>query len=105
MKFIMVDEDRVVFIHHMPFDPKDCLGKTEEELLEIGYLVESIPEAEAKEGKIPKLHYTAEKGLYYEYVDAPNPYGIPDEIYTEIEQDIEQATIDSIVQEVSGNEA
>ncbi len=39
MKFIMVDEDRVVFIHHMPFDPKDGLGKTEEELLEIGYLV------------------------------------------------------------------
>lgn len=49
----------VVYQNFMPFDPVYGLGKTEAELLETGYLVESIPgySGEIPEGKMPELHY------------------------------------------------
>lgn len=71
-KFITVESGKVQLIHCMPFDAKEGLGKTEEELLKKGYLLDDIPEPQRIEGKIAEAHYTPEKGFYYEYIDAPN---------------------------------
>lgn len=57
------------FIHNQPFDSKYGLGKTREELLQEGILVESIPEPEQIEGKSPVLKYNGTE-IYYEYIDA-----------------------------------
>jgi len=63
---------RVGFIHHKPFDEKDGLRKTEEELLQIGALVDEIPEPEQREGKIPVMYYNPETNtVYYEYENKP----------------------------------
>lgn len=71
-KFITANsEGKVQLIHSMPFDVVNGLGKTEAELLQMGYLLDKVPEPEHIEGKIPTAHYTAEKGFYYEYADAP----------------------------------
>lgn len=72
-KFIRVENTKVMFTHFMPFDEKYGMGKSEEELLKEGYLIDEIPEPEQQEGKIAEAHYTPEKGYYYEYVDAPEP--------------------------------
>ena len=55
----IADSGKVKFIHYIPFDSKYGLGKSEEELKQTGYLVESIPEytEEIPEGEIPELHY------------------------------------------------
>lgn len=72
MVFIEVDEStkNVTYRHFTPFDDEDGLNKTEEELLQEGFLVDSIPEPKQIEGKTPVLKYDGTK-LYYEYVDAP----------------------------------
>lgn len=44
------------------------LGKSEEELSEIGVLLESMPEAENIDGKTAILKFDGER-LYYEYVN------------------------------------
>nr|DAW50978.1 MAG TPA: protein of unknown function (DUF5320) [Caudoviricetes sp.] len=72
-KFIKTENTKVVYTHFMPFDEKDGLKKTEEELLQEGYLIDEIPEPDRQEGKIAEAHYTPEQGYYYEYVDAPEP--------------------------------
>lgn len=75
--FITVNETgRVMFTHYMPFDVKEGLGKTEEELLKEGYLLDEIPEPQRIEGKIAEAHYTPEKGFFYEYIDAPSSQNI-----------------------------
>lgn len=84
-KFITVEETRVQLIHYMPFDEKEGLKMTEEELMQIGYLLDEIPEPEPVEGKIPEPHYTPEKGFWYEYVDAPK---------TEYDDGYDQAVLD-----------
>lgn len=71
-KFIRVEGTKVTFTHYMPFDVKEGLGKTEEELLKEGYILDDIPEPQRIEGKIAEAHYTPEKGYYYEYIDAPS---------------------------------
>lgn len=58
------------YINYQPFDEKYGLGKTKEELLQTGILVDSIPEPEQIEGKVPVLKYDG-TNLYYEYQDAP----------------------------------
>lgn len=69
-KFIITDKTgKVEFIHYMPFSPKHGLGKTEEELLETGVLLDEIPEPEQIDGKMPVAYYTPEKGFWYEYVN------------------------------------
>jgi hypothetical protein len=56
-----------------------------------GFLVESIPEPEQIEGKIPKLKVDSEqKQIYYEYVDKPVS---PEEKIVQLEQEI--ATLES----------
>lgn len=72
MIYIKIDSttNEVNFQHFMPFDEVNGLHKTEEELLQEGYLVDSIPEPEQINGKVAKLKYDG-SNLYYEYVDAP----------------------------------
>ena len=71
-KFLQVDDTgRVMLIHNMPFDAVNGMGKTKDELLQMGVLVDEVPEPERIDGKIPLPYYTAEHGLYYEYEDAP----------------------------------
>lgn len=86
-KFIKVQDTKVVYIHHMPFDEINGLGKTEEELSTQGILVDSIPEPEKIDGKESILHYDSESGFYYEYRDLPNSYGISEETYSRIIDD------------------
>ncbi|MCX8045745.1 MAG: hypothetical protein N3A70_02540 [Anoxybacillus gonensis] len=63
---------RVGFIHNMPFDKEHGLGKSEEELKQIGALVEYIPEPEQVAGKNPVMYYDKEtNSVYYEYVSRP----------------------------------
>ena len=63
---------RVNFIHNMPFDEKYGFGKTEQELLQIGALVDSIPGPQQIEGKTAVLYYNAQtNSVYYEYIDKP----------------------------------
>ncbi|PIC05481.1 hypothetical protein CS060_04175 [Anoxybacillus flavithermus] len=63
---------RVGFIHCIPFDEEHGLGKTEEELRQIGALVEDIPEPEQVEGKTPVMYYNPQtNSVYYEYIDRP----------------------------------
>lgn len=70
-KFLQLDGNKVMLIHSMPFDPVHGLGKTEAELLQMGALVDNVPEPENRPGKTALPYYTPEKGMYYEYVDAP----------------------------------
>lgn len=63
---------RVGFIHNMPFDEFNGLGKSENELKKIGALVEEIPEPEEIEGKVPVMYYNPQaNSIYYEYIDRP----------------------------------
>lgn len=72
MIFIKVDSvtNEVNFQHFMPFDEVNGLHKTQEELLQDGYLVDSIPDPEQINDKVPILKYNG-TSLYYEYQDAP----------------------------------
>jgi len=73
MIFLKIGENNeILMIHNRPFDPnpKNGLGKSEEELLQEGILVESLPEPEEIEGKIPILKFNGTE-LYYEYIDIP----------------------------------
>ncbi len=63
---------RVGLIHNMPFDPVHGLRKSEEELRQIGVLVEDLPQPEIKEGKIAVLYCNpATQEVWYEYEDEP----------------------------------
>lgn len=73
-KYIEVEGDVVAYIHYMPFDEKNGLGKTEEELLTTGFLVEDIADPELIDGKYPIQHYSLERGFWFEYKDiVPEP--------------------------------
>ncbi|GED70929.1 hypothetical protein BRE01_46310 [Brevibacillus reuszeri] len=64
----------VTFIHYNPLDPSEGLGKTADELSVTGILIESLPQAERKEGKDAKLYFNPQtKEAWYEYVDHPRP--------------------------------
>lgn len=71
MVYIKVNEDyKVDYVHCMPFDEVHGLGKSKDELLIDGFLVESIPEQPVEIiGKKHELCFTIEKGLYYDSVD------------------------------------
>ena len=63
---------KVGFVHHMPFHEQHGMGKSEQELLQIGALVDDIPEPEQIEGKVPVLYYNPQSNsVYYEYVERP----------------------------------
>lgn len=82
---------RVTFRHYKPFDEKDGMGKTEEELLQIGALVDDIPQPEQIPGKEPILYYNPENNtVYYEYEDKPLT---PEERIAQLEQAILELTM------------
>lgn len=65
-------EGKVTSSHTKPFDTKDGLGKTQEQLEQEGVLVENIPpELPFVEGKKAVLYYNKTNGLYYKYEDIP----------------------------------
>lgn len=72
MIYIVINRqnNEVLTRHYMPFDEKYGLGKTEEELLQDGILVEDIPEPEQISGKTPVLKYNGAE-LYYDYESRP----------------------------------
>lgn len=81
-KFLQLDGNKVMLIHNMPFDPVYGLGKTEAELMQMGALVDDVPDPEHRPGKTAMAYYTPEKGFYYEYVDAPAGPASSDDIAT-----------------------
>lgn len=79
MIFIQYDEfNRVIYRNYSPFSEEFNMGKTKEELEEMGIFVDSIPLPKDVFGKRPILKINLQdNSLYYEYVDRP---------LTEIEQ-------------------
>jgi hypothetical protein len=56
----------------MPFDEKNGMHKTKAELLKMGYLVDSVPEFEYKEGYDTLIKFNTEtKEFYCEYIEIP----------------------------------
>lgn len=90
------DTNRVVMTHYRPFDEQygikneDGTIKTEEQLKETGFLVESYPVVERKEGKRGFVKYTPTDGFSIEYEDAPvEEYrGVPQKIVNEIRDNL-----------------
>lgn len=71
MIFIKIaDNNEILEINNFPFDEVHGLGKTEDELLKEGILVQSIPEPDVIANKAPVLKYDG-SNLYYEYVEIP----------------------------------
>lgn len=67
MIFVKINVDNTIAsIHYQPFNEKYGLGMTEDELRLEGILVDSIPEPEQLEGKVPILKYNG-TNLFYEY--------------------------------------
>lgn len=73
MKFITFNENfEVKLIHNMPFDEVNGLGKTREELLTMGALVDSIPVVEVPNDKNVIYKYNqADNTVTYELIDRP----------------------------------
>jgi hypothetical protein len=94
MKFIKTEENKVILVHYMPFDDINGLGKTEEELLQTGYLVEEIPELEQIDGKSAITYYTPEQGFWFEYADIPKT---PEQIQAEKIDLLENQTAEYMV--------
>ncbi|WPS86886.1 hypothetical protein SMD22_20655 [Brevibacillus halotolerans] len=71
MIYIEHENGVVTFVHYMPFDEVNGLGKSSEKLQTTGLLVDSIPQPEVN-GKIPKLFINPKtQELWYEYTDRP----------------------------------
>ena len=69
MIFIKTNQDNVIELYHyMPFDKDNGLGKTRDELLSIGYLVDSVPDIESIDGKAAVVKYINDD-FKVEYVD------------------------------------
>lgn len=69
--FTKITEEKysIGFIHFMPFDPAYGLGKTEEELLKEGKLVEKV-EPQTPSNKKAVMYYNPNgNNVFYEYED------------------------------------
>lgn len=74
MYYIEINSDNVVtLVHAKPFDPIYGFGKTQAELEQTGYLVDSIPSPDASQNnKIATLKFDPiTKTFSYTYTDAP----------------------------------
>ncbi|HGG0416079.1 TPA: hypothetical protein ACJFE8_000829 [Clostridium sporogenes] len=108
-KFKKISDEKyeILVIHYMPFGPKYGLGKTKEELEEMGgVFVTNIPEPERIEGKhhIPYWNPIKEK-IFYEYEDnieyeedIPKTEELQEERLIKIENDITVLQNNSIEQ-------
>ena len=71
MVYIRYDEDTkvITFMHKMPFDKVNGMGKSKEELEKTGVFVDECPEPEKKTGFAPVSMYSEEtKSIYYDYL-------------------------------------
>lgn len=67
-KFIKHEQNKITLIHYQPFDKKNGLGKTEEELLQEGILVNEIPQPEKREGYYASAFWDNDKKeIYFKY--------------------------------------
>ena len=73
MKFITFNENfEIQLIHNMPFDEVNGLGKTKEELLQIGALVDSVPVVDVPNDKNVIYKYNqSDNTVTYELIDRP----------------------------------
>lgn len=64
-----IDKDgKVNYRHLRPFDAKYGLGKTEEELLKTGVLIENLPERLPEDGRLQILYYdSTQNTCFYKY--------------------------------------
>lgn len=72
--YIRVDSktNLVTFVHKMPFDPINGLGKSKDELLKTGYFIDEYPEPAMKLGKRAIPYYDHEKKtISYSYEAIP----------------------------------
>lgn len=88
MVFIKTENDKVTYMHYMPFDKTYGLGKTEDELKQDGYLVDAIPnyEGEVSDDKIAELRYN---GTKFSYVLIDKPKSKIQEKITSLESQLE----------------
>lgn len=64
--------NRIVHTHFMPFDTTDGLGKSKEELLKTGALIELPLEPEKQESKIAVMFYNrTDNTAFYKLEDMP----------------------------------
>ena len=84
MNYVKLDSNgNIEYVHRKPFDENVGLGKTEEELLQYGVLVEELPEPDISDpNKISVLKYDGNK-FYYEY--SPRPLTKEEQTKQEIE--------------------
>jgi len=95
-KAVLENKAMVEFEHYMPLDPVQGMGMTEEELQEMGLLVDALPVQEPIPGKIATLYCNpSTKEFWYEYADTP-----PTE--TQLQEQIKTAqnTINALGQEL-----
>ena len=93
----------VTFIHYSPLDEKDGMKNedgtvmTEEQLKQIGYLVDAIPIPTRIEGKGSTTYYEPTKGFWFEYYDVEvDPYQmVPTEVVDKIQDDMTLALIEA----------
>ena len=74
MIYVQYDKENTInLIHYVPFDVVNGLGKTREELLLTGALVEKFEEYNYEdESKLPIYKYNPEGNtVYYELIDKP----------------------------------
>ncbi|EDU35753.1 hypothetical protein CLOSPO_01918 [Clostridium sporogenes ATCC 15579] len=92
MKKITDKKYEVLVVHYMPFDPKYGLGKTKEEIEEMGgVFVTEIPEPERIGGKYPIRYWDPIKQeIFYEYEEniPGSKEEIQEERLTKLENDI-----------------
>lgn len=86
--------NRVNFIHYKPFDEINGLKKTETELRQEGFLVESLPTVEEVDGKNIVYFYTETGGFSHEYADIPKT---PEQIQAEKLDQLENQTAEYMV--------
>lgn len=93
MIYVKTDEtSKVVYTNCFPFDSTLGLGKTEEELLELGYLVSEVPEPEFVEGKSPVLYFD---GNTFNYIYQDIPISTEDKI-RELEIELKVSKEDNV---------
>ena len=91
------------YTHYMPFDKElglkneDGTLKTEAQLKETGFLVESVPTVPHIEGKRGYVTYTEENGFSFEYIELPQNYylGVSPADVQKIQDDMTLALIEA----------
>ena len=90
MIFIKYDKEnnnKITFIHYMPFDSVNGLNKTEAELKSIGALVESIPKVPELKDHVTEFYFDSlTKTISYEYVLKPSSVLLEDKLQKMVDE-------------------